>query len=116
MRGGQNEHLFQGGEAFAHAVQGYHAQGPHALANGDLAHFTSVGAADDQLPDFVGDGHRFNDGEASGVTGILAAIAAAAAIERDAVERARVEAEVLVHLFRVSYRFFAVRTDAAHEA
>src|SRR4029077_19637604 len=41
--------------------------------------------------------------------------ATAAAIQRHAVKGARINMQILVHLFRVGDRFFAVRTDAAHE-
>ena len=50
-----HEHLFESRDAFAHAVQRDHAEGAHALADGDLAHFAGIGARDDQFADFVGD-------------------------------------------------------------
>ena len=61
-------------------------------------------------------GHGLDDGQAAGVAGILAAIAAAAAVEGGAVEDAGVDVEVLVHLGRVGHRLFAMGADAAHEA
>ena len=62
VRGRQEEHMFQRGEAIAHAVQRRHAKRSHALANGDFAHLARIGAGDDQLADFVADGHGFDDG------------------------------------------------------
>ena len=97
VRRGDDEHLFEGGDAVADAVQGDHAQGAHALADGDLAHLAGVGAGDDQLANFIGDGHGFDDGQSAGITGILATFAAAPAIERHAVHDARIDVQVIEH-------------------
>src|SRR5882724_6438386 len=116
MGGGQHEHLFECGNAVAHAVEGYHAQCFHALTDVDFAQFAGVGAADDELADFIGHSHRFDDGETAGIARIFAAVAAASAIEGHALEHGRVDIQILEHLFRVIHRLFAVRTDAPHEA
>ena len=72
----------------------------HALLDGELADFLRAGALDDQFADFIGHGHGFDDGQAAGVAGILAALAAAPAIERGAVEIVRINAQVLEHFVR----------------
>src|SRR5213078_1384305 len=95
VRGRQEEHLFQRGEAIPHAVQGRHAKRAHTVADSDFAHLTRVGAGNDELADFVADGHRFDDGHPAGVTGILAPLTAAAAIQDDAVENAWVNVQIL---------------------
>ena len=38
---GDQQHLLQGGDAVAGAVEAHHAEGAHALADGDLGHFTA---------------------------------------------------------------------------
>src|SRR5581483_3733051 len=85
MRGGEDEHLFEGGDAVADAVQGHHAQGAHALADGDLAHLAGIGAGDDELANFIAHGHGLDDGETAGVAGVFASFTTASTMERDAV-------------------------------
>ncbi len=111
-----DEDLFQGGNAFAGAVEADHAERFHSLVDGDLAHFARAGAGDDEFADLVGDGHGFDDGHAAGVTGIFAAVAAASAVKLHAVEHGGINAQVLEHFVRIGHRFLAMRTDAAHEA
>src|ERR1035437_6117183 len=111
----QHEHLFQRGHAIAGTVQRRHAQRPHALANGDLAHLASVGAGDDELADLIRYGHGLDNGHAPGIAGVLAAVATPPAVQRDAVDDARIDAQILKHLLRIGNRFLAMRADAAHE-
>ena len=110
-----DQHLFQRRDAIPRAVQGYHAQRPHPLANGNFAHLAGIGAGDDQLTDFIRDRHCFDNGHAAGIPGIFAAIAPAPAIEGDAIEDARVDIQVMERLGRIDDRFLALGADAAHQ-
>src|SRR6185369_2351614 len=92
MRRGDDEHLFHGRDAVAGAVEADHAEGFHALVDGDLAHFARAGAGDDELADLVVDVHGLDDGHAPGVTGIFAAVATAAAIKLHAAEGSGLDA------------------------
>src|SRR5882724_2269068 len=116
MRRGEQHDLFEGGNALSDTVKGGHAEGAHALADGDLAHLAGVGAGDNELADFVGNGHGLDDGQTSGVTRIFAALAAATAIQSDAFKNARINIQVRVHFLRIRHGFLAMRADAAHEA
>src|ERR1700722_16348027 len=116
VRRSEDEDLLEGGHAVADTVERGHAEGAHALADGDLAHFAGVGAGNDELADFVADGHGFDDGKTAGVTGTLATFAAATAVKGVALEEARVDVEVRIHLVVVGDGLFAMRADAAHEA
>src|SRR5437867_625754 len=83
----------------------------------------SVGRGDDEglfeggdaLADLVGDAHGLDDGGAAGVTGVVTSVAAAAAVEDDALEEIGGDAEIAEHAGRVVDRFLAVGTDFAHE-
>src|SRR5271154_7626363 len=116
MRRGHYENLFQSRHTFTRAVECDRAQRAHSLTDGDLTEFARVGAGDDELTDLVADGHGFDDGHASGVTGIFATVAAASAKKLHVAERGGINAEVFKHFCRISHRFFAMRTDAADEA
>lgn len=115
MRGGHDEDLFQSGNTLACAVKRDRAQRAHSLTDGDLAEFAGVGAGDDELADLIANGHGFDDGHASGVTGIFATLTAASAKKLHAAERGGINAEVFKHFCRISHRLLAMRTDAADE-
>ena len=116
MRGSNEKDLFERGNSFARPVKADHAERFHSLIDGDLAHLARAGAGDDEFPDLVADGHGFDDGHASGVTGIFATLAAASAVKLYAVEQCGFNAQVLEHFVGISHRLFAVRADATHQA
>src|SRR5512140_2475316 len=68
MCGSEQQNLLEGRNAVTRPVQADHAQSPHTLADRDLAQVARRGAGDDELADFVRDGHGFDDGEAARVT------------------------------------------------
>lgn len=114
--GSGEEDLFQGGDPIASAVKGDHTESAHAAGDSDLTDFVGAGALNDEASDLIGDGHGFNDGEASGIACIFAAFTAATAVESDAVEYGGIDREVLVHFRWVGHWFFADGADAANEA
>jgi len=111
----EDQDLFQRRNAFADPVECHHAQRAHPLTDSDLGQLARVGACNYQFAEFIADGHGLDDGEPPGITGILAAFAAASAIECDSIEDAGIDVEVLVHLGGISHRLFTMRTDATHE-
>src|ERR1700677_2091528 len=114
LRGG-DQNLFQGGDTRTGAVKRDHAERFHALADGNLAHFTRAGTTDDQFANLVGNSHHFNDRHAPGITGIFATLAAAPAKKLGALKHGGINPEIGKHFGRITERLLAMRTDAAHE-
>src|SRR6266568_4418448 len=81
VRSRYEQNLFEGRDAVSNSVQRHHPERAHALPNGDFGKFACVGAADDEFTDFIGNGHGFDNRHAASIAGILAALAATAAIE-----------------------------------
>src|SRR5690348_15560352 len=102
MPGSDHERLLKGGDAFLDFVEGGHAEVAHTLAGGDFSDFHGAAAGDDDLANFVGDGHGFDDGASAGVTGVVTAFASAAAIKGDSIEVTRRNAQIAEHLRRVT--------------
>jgi hypothetical protein len=76
----------------------------------------AAGAANDELADFVGNSHGFDDGKTASVAGIFAALATTSSIQRYAIHDARIYAQIRIHFRRVSDWFLAVGTYAPHQA
>ena len=74
-----------------------------------------AGPLDDELANLVGHGHHLDDGDAAGVAGVFAALTAPATVERHTFKKGRVDAQILVHLGRISNRLLADRADSPHE-
>src|SRR5438034_2717889 len=108
--------LFERGDAFADFFERDHAELFHSQRDGDLADFVRAGPLNDEPADVVGHAHGFNDGQASGVTGIFAPIATATAKQSGPLEKAGVDTQVFKHLGRIRERLLANRADPAHEA
>src|SRR5436190_12243337 len=90
VAGGDDQRLFERGDAFADFFERDHAERFHSQRDGDLADFVRAGPLNDEPADVVGHAHGFNDGQASGVTGIFAPIATATAKQSGPLEKAGV--------------------------
>src|SRR6266581_2751878 len=79
VAGGDDQRLFERGDAFADFFERDHTERFHAQRDGYLADLVGAGPLNDEPTDVVGHAHGFNDGQASGVAGVLAPIATATA-------------------------------------
>src|SRR5204862_3087638 len=75
-----------------------------------------AGPLDDELANLVRNAHYLDDGGATEVAGVFAAVAAAPAIERHTVEKARVNAQIFEHPGGISDGLLADRANPAHKA
>src|SRR5260370_1492503 len=81
LRQGNPEDFLDGGGAVDDLEEAGLAEGPHALALGDLAELRGGGVAEDEVAELGGDGHDLVDGDAAPHAGEVSGGAALAPVE-----------------------------------